>query len=91
MCAVSRAPFAKLSAYRQRRDGASPGRFGSSGCDFNFDFGVAHTKEAWESGLTALHFGEQDLRPAARTRTPWSLLRVARRHERGDLRRGGRV
>jgi len=63
-CAVSRAPFAKLSAYRQRMGWSFPWA-SSYGSDFNFDFGVAHTKEEWEAGLTAYNFGEQDLRPSA--------------------------
>jgi predicted dithiol-disulfide oxidoreductase (DUF899 family) len=37
----------------------------SYGSDFNFDFGVAHTKEEWEAGTVAYNFGEQDMRPAA--------------------------
>ena len=32
--------------------------------DFNFDFGVPHTKEEWEAGAVAYNFGAQDLRPA---------------------------
>ena len=64
LCAVSRAPFAKLSAYQQRMGWSFPWA-SSYGSDFNFDFGVAHTKEEWEAGLTAYNFGEQDLRPSA--------------------------
>src|ERR1700737_4968867 len=64
LCAVSRAPIAKLSAYRQRMGWSFPWA-SSYGSDFNFDFGVAHTKEEWESGLAAYNFGEQDLRPSA--------------------------
>src|ERR1700732_3107365 len=64
LCAVSRAPIAKLSAYRQRMGWSFPWA-SSHGSDFNFDFGVAHTKEEWESGLAAYNFGEQDLRPSA--------------------------
>ena len=37
----------------------------SYGSDFNFDFGVAHTRQEWEAGAVAYNFGEQDLRPAA--------------------------
>ncbi len=64
LCAVSRAPFAKLSAYRQRMGWSFPWA-SSYGSDFNFDFGVAHTKKEWEAGRTAYNFGEQDLRPSA--------------------------
>ena len=64
LCAVSRAPFAKLKAYRQRMGWSFPWA-SSYGSDFNFDFGVAHTKEEWEAGLVAYNFGESDLRPPA--------------------------
>ncbi len=57
-------PVAKLSAYRQRMGWSFPWA-SSYGSDFNFDFGVAHTKEEWEAGTVAYNFGEQDLRPAA--------------------------
>jgi len=62
--AVSRAPLAKIQAYRRRMGWGFP--FASSyGSDFNLDFGVAHTKEEWEAGAIAYNFGTQDLRPAA--------------------------
>ncbi|MGJ5748921.1 putative dithiol-disulfide oxidoreductase (DUF899 family) [Streptomyces puniciscabiei] len=61
--AVSRAPLAKLQAYRQRMGWTFPWA-SSYGSDFNFDFGVAHTREEWEAGLVAYNFGEEDLRPA---------------------------
>jgi predicted dithiol-disulfide oxidoreductase (DUF899 family) len=64
LCAVSRAPLAKLRAYRQRMGWSFPWA-SSHGSDFNFDFGVAHTKREWEAGTVAYNFGEQDLRPAA--------------------------
>ena len=64
LCAVSRAPLAKLHAYRQRMGWTFPWA-SSYGSDFNFNFGVAHTKEEWEAGAVAYNFGEQDLRPAA--------------------------
>ena len=61
--AISRAPLAKLHAYRQRMGWTFPWA-SSHGSDFNVDFGVAHTKEEWEAGLVAYNFGEEDLRPA---------------------------
>ncbi|MDX3245691.1 DUF899 domain-containing protein [Streptomyces sp. ME18-1-4] len=60
--AVSRAPLAKLHAYRQRMGWSFPWA-SSYGSDFNFDFGVAHTEQEWEAGAVAYNFGEQDLRP----------------------------
>lgn len=62
--AVSRAPLEKIQAYRQRMGWSFPWA-SAYGSDFNFDFGVAHTKEEWEAGTVAYNFGEQDLRPAA--------------------------
>jgi predicted dithiol-disulfide oxidoreductase (DUF899 family) len=64
LCAVSRAPLAKLHTYEQRM-GWSFLWASSYGGDFNFDFGVAHTKEEWEAGAVAYNFGHEDLRPAA--------------------------
>jgi predicted dithiol-disulfide oxidoreductase (DUF899 family) len=64
LCVVSRAPLAKLHAYRRRMGWSFPWA-SSYGSDFNVDFGVAHTKEEWEAGTVAYNFGDQDLRPAA--------------------------
>ena len=64
LCAVSRAPFAKLDAFKRRMGWSFPWA-SSYGSDFNFDFGVAHTKEEWEAGTVAYNFGEEDLRPVA--------------------------
>ncbi len=64
LCAVSRAPLEKIQAY-QRRMGWSFPWASAYGSDFNFDFGVAHTKEEWEAGTVAYNFGEADMRPAA--------------------------
>ena len=61
--AVSRAPLAKLSEYKQRMGWTFPWA-SSYGSDFNFDFGVAHTKEEWEAGVLAYNFGEEDRRPS---------------------------
>ena len=61
---VSRAPLAKLQAYKQRMGWRFPWA-SSAGSDFNFDFGVAVTKQEWDAGTAPYNFGEQDLRPAA--------------------------
>jgi predicted dithiol-disulfide oxidoreductase (DUF899 family) len=63
LCAVSRAPLAQLDAYKRRMGWSFPWA-SSYGSDFNFDFGVANTKEEWEAGAIAYNFGNQDLRPA---------------------------
>jgi predicted dithiol-disulfide oxidoreductase (DUF899 family) len=64
LCAVSRAPLAKLDEYKRRMGWSFPWA-SSYGTDFNFDFGVAHTKEEWEAGVVAYNFGEEDMRPSA--------------------------
>ncbi|MEU0598148.1 thioredoxin family protein [Streptomyces sp. NPDC006393] len=62
LCAVSRAPLAKLQAYRRRMSWSFPWA-SSFGSDFNHDFGVAHTKEEWESGFVEYNFRPMDVRP----------------------------
>jgi len=64
LCAVSRAPFAKLQAYKQRMGWSFPWA-SSFGSDFNFDFQMSHTKEEWQSGAVEYNFREWDLRPPA--------------------------
>jgi predicted dithiol-disulfide oxidoreductase (DUF899 family) len=74
LCAVSRAPLPKLQAYKRRMGWSFPWA-SSSGSDFNFDFGVAHTTEEWEAGAVKYNFGEEDLRPPAdekSSRDAWS-------------------
>jgi predicted dithiol-disulfide oxidoreductase (DUF899 family) len=64
LSAVSRAPFAKLDAYKRRMGWSFPWA-SSFGGDFNFDFGVAHTEAEWGAGAVEYNFGSEDLRPAA--------------------------
>jgi predicted dithiol-disulfide oxidoreductase (DUF899 family) len=64
LCAVSRAPLEKIQAYRRRMGWSFPWA-SAYGSDFNFDFGVAYTKEEWEAGAVEHNFVETDLRPAA--------------------------
>lgn len=63
LCAVSRAPLAKLQEYR-RRMGWNFRWASSYGSDFNFDFGVANTPEEWAAGAVDYNFRATDLRPA---------------------------
>jgi predicted dithiol-disulfide oxidoreductase (DUF899 family) len=63
LCAVSRAPLAKLQAYKQRMGWSFPWA-SSYGSDFNYDFGVAHTKEEWQSGAVEYNFRTMDVRPS---------------------------
>jgi predicted dithiol-disulfide oxidoreductase (DUF899 family) len=61
--AVSRAPLAKLQAYKQRMGWSFPWA-SSFDSDFNHDFQAAVTKEEWESGAVEYNFRTTDLRPA---------------------------
>jgi predicted dithiol-disulfide oxidoreductase (DUF899 family) len=64
LCAVSRAPLAKLQAYKQRMGWSFPWA-SSFGSDFNYDSQVSHTAEEWQSGAVEYNFHEWDLRPPA--------------------------
>jgi len=61
--AVSRAPFAKIEAYRKRMGWTFPWA-SSYGSDFNYDFKVAMTAEQWDAGTGEYGFRSEDLRPA---------------------------
>ncbi|HEV2371997.1 MAG TPA: DUF899 domain-containing protein [Streptosporangiaceae bacterium] len=70
LTAVSRAPLAKIQAYKQRMGWSFP--FASSyGSDFNYDFHVGHTKEEWDGGAAEYNFREMDLRPPAGEQGSW--------------------
>jgi len=71
LCAVSRAPLAKLQAYKQRMGWSFPWA-SSFDSDFNFDFQVSHTKEEWQSGAVEHNFRERDLRPPAGEESSWN-------------------
>src|SRR5882724_8704813 len=59
--AVSQAPLAKLQAYKRRMGWSFPWA-SSFDSDFNYDFGVTHTKEEWDSGAVDYNFREVDFR-----------------------------
>jgi predicted dithiol-disulfide oxidoreductase (DUF899 family) len=61
LCGVSRAPLAKLQAYKQRMGWSFPWA-SSSDSDFNYDFHVTHTREEWQSGAVEYNFRTVDLR-----------------------------
>lgn len=63
LCAVSRAPLAKLQAYKQRMGWSFPWA-SSFGSDFNYDFHVSHTTEEWQSGAVEYNFRVVDFRAA---------------------------
>ena len=58
MVAISRAPYKKLAAYRQRMGWSFP--WVSCGdTDFNFDFNVSFTAEAMAQGTTFFNYAKQ--------------------------------
>jgi predicted dithiol-disulfide oxidoreductase (DUF899 family) len=74
LCVVSRAPLAKLQAYKRRMGWSFPWA-SSFGSDFNYDFQAAVTKDQWLSGAVEYNFREMDLRPPAGeegSRNAWS-------------------
>lgn len=67
LCAISRAPLAKLQAYKQRMGWTFPWA-SSHGSDFNFDFNVAFTPEQQRTGTVEYNYERNghvmDLNPA---------------------------
>ena len=61
--AVSRAPLAKLQAYKRRMGWSFPWA-SSFESDFNYDFHVSHTDDEWQSGAVEYNFRTVDFRPA---------------------------
>jgi predicted dithiol-disulfide oxidoreductase (DUF899 family) len=62
LCAVSRAPLAKLQAYKRRMGWSFPWA-SAYGSDFNYDFQASYTKEQQESGALEHNFRTVDMRP----------------------------
>jgi predicted dithiol-disulfide oxidoreductase (DUF899 family) len=61
LCAVSRAPLAKLQAYKQRMGWSFPWA-SSYGSDFNYDFQTAQTVEQQQAGAAEYNFAAFDMR-----------------------------
>ena len=72
LSAVSRAPLAKLQAYKQRMGWSFPWA-SSFGGDFSYDFQAAHTREQQQSGAVDYNFRTIDMRPQldASPDSPW--------------------
>ena len=83
LCAVSRAPLAKLQAYKQRMGWSFPWA-SSFDTDFNYDFQAALTKEQQESGAVEYNFRVTDMRPPA-GRGQFRARRVRIEHRRDGL------
>src|SRR5437867_3826495 len=61
LCAISRAPLAKLQAYKRRMGWSFPWA-SSFGTDFNYDYQAGHTVEQQRSGVVEYNFRESDAR-----------------------------
>ena len=61
--AVSRAPLAKLQAYKRRMGWSFPWA-SSFGSDFNYDFNTSVTEEQQRSGIVEYNFRTTDVRPS---------------------------
>src|SRR5712671_3840349 len=61
LCAVSRAPLAKLQVYKQRMGWSFPWA-SSFESDFNYEFQAAVTKEDWNAGAAEYNFRTADFR-----------------------------
>jgi predicted dithiol-disulfide oxidoreductase (DUF899 family) len=71
LCAVSRAPLAKLQAYKRRMGWSFPWA-SSFESDFNYDFHVSHTEKEWQSGAVEYNFRERDMRPPTGDESSWN-------------------
>jgi predicted dithiol-disulfide oxidoreductase (DUF899 family) len=60
LCCVSRAPLAKLQAYKRRMGWSFPWA-SSFGSDFNYDFQAAYTEEQQQSGVVEYNFRANDV------------------------------
>jgi predicted dithiol-disulfide oxidoreductase (DUF899 family) len=70
LCLVSRAPLAKLQAYKRRMGWSFPWA-SSFGSDFNYDFQTTFPKEAWEAGTAQYNFRPADMRAPAGEESSW--------------------
>jgi predicted dithiol-disulfide oxidoreductase (DUF899 family) len=76
LAAVSRAPLAKLQAYKRRMGWSFPWA-SSFDSDFNYDFQAAFTQEQQQSGAVEYNFRTMDVRPALEAGKESPLGRVA--------------
>jgi predicted dithiol-disulfide oxidoreductase (DUF899 family) len=63
LCAVSRAPLAKLQAFKRQMGWSFPWA-SSFGSDFNYDFQAAYIEEQQRSGVIEYNFRAMDVRPS---------------------------
>ncbi len=85
LSAVSRAPLAKLQAYKQRMGWTFPWA-SSLGSDFNFDFNVSITEEQQRQDNVAYNYRRENKSPEWRdTRRAPRRDSSHGRHRRGDI------
>ena len=72
LCAVSRAPLAKLQAYKQRMGWGFPWA-SSHGSDFNFDFHAGHARDQEQAGPIDYNYRSSDWNagPEPSSDDPW--------------------
>jgi predicted dithiol-disulfide oxidoreductase (DUF899 family) len=76
LCAVPRAPLAKLQPYKRRMGWRFPWA-SSFGSDFNYDFHAAHTQAQQQSGALEYNFRVSDVRPSLEAGKAGSLAEFA--------------
>jgi predicted dithiol-disulfide oxidoreductase (DUF899 family) len=76
LTAVSRAPLAKLLAYRQRMGWSFPWA-SSAGGDFNFDFNISFTEEAQRAGTIEYNYARGGHAMDASAAWPLPVLQFA--------------
>jgi predicted dithiol-disulfide oxidoreductase (DUF899 family) len=76
LCAVSRAPLAKLQAYRRRMGWSFPWA-SSFGSDFNYDFQAGSTEEQQQSGAVEYNFRALDVKQSLEAGREGPLAEIA--------------
>ena len=76
LSAVSRAPLAKLQAYKRRMGWSFPWA-SSVGSDFNYDFQAAYTEEQQQSGVVEYNFRTMDVRPSLEAGQQGPMAKIA--------------
>jgi predicted dithiol-disulfide oxidoreductase (DUF899 family) len=76
LCAVSRAPLAKLQAFKRRMGWSFPWA-SSFGSDFNYDFQAAYTEEQQRSRAVEYNFRTWDVRPSLEAGSEGPIAEIA--------------
>jgi predicted dithiol-disulfide oxidoreductase (DUF899 family) len=76
LCAVSRAPLAKLQAYKRRMGWSFPWA-SSLGGDFNYDFNTSVTEEQQRGGVVEYNFRTDDVGPSLEAGNEGPLAEIA--------------